>query len=405
MPPRARPTRGRKAAAAATPDDPAPEVAPPAEQELKPEPLSDTVAPEATLTETPAEVPVPEPEVEAPATAPAPPPLFAPTAADFDNSDDEPLPDSPPLDKPKPAWQAALPAPIAPMMRGRSASKSPKKSSKRTPGASQSPTKKRSTKSGSKSSSEAPGITPIANMAPPPRPRSRADQPAEESEVSDDDHDAYSGYDTDDDPVIRTYDVFTTSELAENLYVFQYPVRSAQKPYRKQENCCPIEARLKPKCKVVEIDVPVNVHLNYDEQKGRNWGEVLRKAKQAEGGIAGKATVGAKGGKRRKVKEDDEEEEEPDINYMDFEDAVKKKRILAKQTLGSKMHPDQPKYMLGVFKDGKLNRISTKRPQANNHRRASSYPRSIDPPAPPTVPARRCSTCAGARRFKGCQCF
>lgn len=367
MPPRGRPTRARKAAA--TPADTEPEVAPAKEQEeLKFESLSDTVAPEAAPAETPAELPAPEPEVEAPAEAPAPPPLFAPTAADFDNSDDEPLPDSPPLDKPKPAWQNALPAPIAPMMRGRSVSKSPKKSSKRTPGTSQSPTKKRSTKPGSKSSSEtpAPGIAPVANMAPPPLPRSRVDLPAEDSDNSESDHNAYSGYDTDDDPVIRSYDVYTTSELADSLYVFQYPVRSSEKPYRSATQSCPLEARLKPKSKVVEIDVPMNVHLNYDEQKGRTWGEVLRKAKQAsEGGIAGKVSAGARGGKRRKIKEDDEEEEEPDINYMDFNDAVKKGRILNKQTLGSKMHPDQPKYMLGVFKGGTLKHILMEASDAN----------------------------------------
>ncbi|TGZ85126.1 hypothetical protein EX30DRAFT_337532 [Ascodesmis nigricans] len=202
-------------------------------------------------------------------------------------------------------------------------------------------------------------LAPVASMAPPPlptasaRPHSRTDiaiHSGTESEQSDND------YDSDDDPVVRTYDVFTTSELSEFLYLFQYPVRPAAKPYTKAQNCCPVDARVKAKSGLVEIDVPVNVKYNFDEEKGRIWGDVLRRVKQSEiaSGIVGKAAVAGKGGKRRKVKEEDDEEEELDTMTMPFEEAEKRGRIMNKQTLGSKMQPEETKYMLGVFKDDQL---------------------------------------------------
>ena len=177
------------------------------------------------------------------------------------------------------------------------------------------------------------------------------------SERSEDDDTHYA---SDDDPVVREYNVFMTSELARNLYLFQYPVRSRNKPYTKAQNSCPVGARLKGKAGLVEVDVPVNVGLNFDQEKGRVWGDVLRKSQQAkENGLAGKA-IGARGGKRRKIKgEDEEDEDDVDVMLVDFAEAVKKGRVLNKQTLGSKMQADEAKYMVGIFKNGMLLRVYT----------------------------------------------
>jgi DNA-directed RNA polymerase-3 subunit RPC5 len=160
-------------------------------------------------------------------------------------------------------------------------------------------------------------------------------------------------YESDDDPVVREYDVFMTSELAQSLYLFQYPVRSNTKPYTKAQNACPVDARWKTKAGLVEVDVPVNVGLNFDQEKGRVWGDVLRKSQQAkENGLPGKAMGARAGGKRRKVKGDDDEEDEQDIMFVDFNEALKKGRVLSKQTLGSKIQADEAKYMVGVFTAG-----------------------------------------------------
>lgn len=176
---------------------------------------------------------------------------------------------------------------------------------------------------------------------------------------SDDDSSGPQGVDLDlddDDPVVCSYDIHITASQAPDLYIFQYPVRSKNKPYTKAENACPLEARLKPKSGLIEVDVPMNVHVNYDEEKGRIWGDVLRKAAKEAGKTLGGAAGGAAvGNKRRKVtrgEDEDEDEEEVDVMTMGFEDAVKAGRVLNKQTLGSKMQPDNTKYMVGIFKDG-----------------------------------------------------
>lgn len=162
----------------------------------------------------------------------------------------------------------------------------------------------------------------------------------------------------DDDPVVCSYDIHITASTAPDLYIFQYPVRSKTKPYTKAENTCPLEARFKPKSGLVEVDVPVNVHVNYDEEKGRVWGDILRKAEKEKGKTLGGAAGGAaQGNKRRKVargEDDESEEEEVDVMMMDFADALKAGRVLSRQTLGSKMQPDNTKYMVGIFKNGAL---------------------------------------------------
>lgn len=178
----------------------------------------------------------------------------------------------------------------------------------------------------------------------------------DESEDDVSDWDADTDSDNDNDPVVCSYDIHITASTAPDLYIFQYPVRSKTKPYTKAENTCPLEARFKPKSGLVEVDVPVNVYVNYDEEKGRIWGDVLRKAEKEKGKTLGGGVGGAaQGNKRRKVvrgEDDESEEEEVDVMTMDFADAVKAGRVLSRQTLGSKMQPDNTKYMVGIFKNG-----------------------------------------------------
>ncbi|KAI5818598.1 DNA-directed RNA polymerase III subunit Rpc5, partial [Pyronema omphalodes] len=164
------------------------------------------------------------------------------------------------------------------------------------------------------------------------------------------------GYDSEDDPIVKEYDIYMTSELASSLYLFQYPVRAANKPYTKAQHSCPVDARLKSKAGLIEIDVPVNTAQNFDQEKGKIWGDALhQQVKAKEGGIAGKAAMGSKtGGKRRKVKDESDSEEETDTMLMDFQEALKKGRVFNKQTLGSKIQSDEARYMVGVFRDDQL---------------------------------------------------
>ncbi|XP_023210358.1 DNA-directed RNA polymerase III subunit RPC5-like [Centruroides sculpturatus] len=70
----------------------------------------------------------------------------------------------------------------------------------------------------------------------------------------------------DDDPVVEEIDVYLSKSLADNLYLFQYPVRPSNMTYNDVED---IQARVKPKQQKVELELPLNVQSsNYDKGKG-----------------------------------------------------------------------------------------------------------------------------------------
>lgn len=169
--------------------------------------------------------------------------------------------------------------------------------------------------------------------------------------------------DSDLDPVIKTYDIYFTTALTPHLHLFQYPVRSSSLPYSHMTGDSPTNARMKPQSGVVELDIPINTRRNYDQEKGRRWGEALRKARlEREARISGSSStsrVGV-GGKRRKIAsynndyDDDEEEEEEDIIHVSFEEAKRNGRVLMHQTLAAKLQPDNTRYMVGVFRNSQL---------------------------------------------------
>ncbi|CUS15842.1 unnamed protein product [Tuber aestivum] len=212
---------------------------------------------------------------------------------------------------------------------------------------------------------------PAAAEPPPPPPSQSVPKPiVQPPPLGNEDDDTSGGEETtEEDPVVQTYDIQITTSQLRDLYIFQYPVRPREQPYTKARNACPVEARFKPKSGLVEVDIPVNVHVNYDEEKGRVWGDAMRKAEKeagkAQSGGSGSGRGGGVasgvGGKKRKIlrgeDDNDEEEEgegEEDLMYMDLAAAIKAGRILNRQTLGSKMQPDGTKYMAGVFKNDKL---------------------------------------------------
>lgn len=69
-----------------------------------------------------------------------------------------------------------------------------------------------------------------------------------------------------DDPVVQEVDVFLSKQLAEHLYLFQYPVRPAHMPY---DDVCHLAARIKPEQQRVELELSVNTNsVNYAKSKG-----------------------------------------------------------------------------------------------------------------------------------------
>lgn len=130
----------------------------------------------------------------------------------------------------------------------------------------------------------------------------------------------------------------------------------------------------------MEVDIPINTHVNYDEKKGRRYGNALRKSRViAEGGTMGMAggfnpgarakglAVGAGAGAGAGIVgvEDGEDEittgrrrrqqifagdEEDMLDYEDEKAGV----IMTTQTLGGRIKEPvdgDPVYMLGAFRE------------------------------------------------------
>ncbi|KAK7527042.1 DNA-directed RNA polymerase III subunit Rpc5 [Phyllosticta citriasiana] len=171
-----------------------------------------------------------------------------------------------------------------------------------------------------------------------------------------------------DDPVTAEYDVFITPELQEQIYLLQYPNRDREQPYNDANNCRPLELRLKPEAGFIEVDVPVNVHMNYDKRKGITWGEAMRKAQDngesgfgLSAGFSGlsRAAVPARGAPTSRADIEDMELEEDAVEQMllRFEDANDKGHVLNRQTLGGQIMKDEvgkPSYMLAAFRGKEL---------------------------------------------------
>ncbi|OCK77711.1 hypothetical protein K432DRAFT_427797 [Lepidopterella palustris CBS 459.81] len=173
----------------------------------------------------------------------------------------------------------------------------------------------------------------------------------------------------DDDPVVAEYDVFITPELEEKAYLLQYLNRSKDQPYNYRKQMQPMEMRIKENAGFIEVDVPLNVHYNYNRVKGVGWGEALRKAKddnQTAFGVASgfeRVNVtrggGAAGRPGRSPANHGGLDMEDDIDdYLRrFDDANEKGHVLNKQTLGGQIlkdEPGMPKYMLGTFRGNEL---------------------------------------------------
>jgi len=180
-------------------------------------------------------------------------------------------------------------------------------------------------------------------------------EPMESPKSADDnDNDDLSDDSDPDDRTVASWDVFMTPEIQEKLLLLQYPERSRTQPYNDANHQKPLELRIKPKTGMVEVDVPVNIHANYDREKGVQWGEAVRKSRVLKGGgsygLAGGLGIGAN------PKKDDEEDEDEAISQevllANFEDANNKGHVLNKQTLGGQIvepKDGDPIYMLGTF--------------------------------------------------------
>ena len=160
--------------------------------------------------------------------------------------------------------------------------------------------------------------------------------------------------------VIAEYDIYFNSP-GKRLMLLQYPNRDPGQPYSDKTCSKPLALRVKPKCGLVEVDVPIATHSFFDKKKGITYGEAIRKSRVLqEGGsygLPGGLKAGMGGGMRIRPPNLDQpssiEERSQEALLDDFEDANNKGHVMNKLTLGGQIVPwkdGDPIYMVGVFR-------------------------------------------------------
>lgn len=161
-------------------------------------------------------------------------------------------------------------------------------------------------------------------------------------------------------PILTSFDVFW-NKSPKHIMVLQFPNRQRLQPYNESTLHKPLELRIKPKCGLVEVDVPINIQENYAQARGLQYGLALKKSKilQQGGayGMAGGLGIGAlpansaRGAGKREAERLDESVLE------DFDEANRRGLVMNKITLAGKISrpkDGEPLYAIGVFKERKF---------------------------------------------------
>ncbi|KAI0132375.1 DNA-directed RNA polymerase III complex subunit Rpc37 [Xylariales sp. AK1849] len=164
--------------------------------------------------------------------------------------------------------------------------------------------------------------------------------------------------DSDSDPIIASYPVFTNAAPASTrkLLILQHPNKQGSMRTAFQTLS---EVRIKPGSGMIEVDVPLSYHDgSYDRDKGMRWGQSLVRSMNSKSGgshgLAGGFGVGVpapRGGGRRR---------EEDREIYDWQEAQRRDQVLRTQTLGGQYAgrnaegDNECRWMIGVFRDGNL---------------------------------------------------
>ncbi|KAG2199588.1 hypothetical protein INT47_012188 [Mucor saturninus] len=137
------------------------------------------------------------------------------------------------------------------------------------------------------------------------------------------------------DEVLAEYPIYLTTELTKYLYMFQYPMRST--PFNSKNG--PNAARIKPKAKMVELDLPLDTRSsNYSTERGEDFAMGLNDK-----------TIKTAYDRRM-----EEHEEELSMGHSYKQPKKKEEELLDKMTLTSVEVPKQTKYVVGVIRDEEL---------------------------------------------------
>ena len=163
--------------------------------------------------------------------------------------------------------------------------------------------------------------------------------------------------------VVAQYRLYINKPMGKRAMLIQFPNREVGHEYRAASGNQPSEIRMKPKTGLVEIDIPVDIHVNYQKEKGVEYGEAMRKSRLLqEGGsysLGGGFGIGSKEtlrGDRRVPPPDGPTHEKLMEN---FDDANNKGHVMNKMTLGGQIYPfrnGDPIYMAATFKESERTR-------------------------------------------------
>lgn len=178
------------------------------------------------------------------------------------------------------------------------------------------------------------------------------------AELDDDEEERLKSLDEGLGAVIAEYDMYITNP-GKRLLLLQYPNRDPGQPYSQKTGQKPLELRIKPKCGLVEVDIPMNISTNFDRQKALRFGRAIRNSRTLqEGGSYGlsgglKAGVGPVARTGRGQVKVDEEEPSEDALLENFEEATSRGHVMNKIVLGGRIVPwkdGDPIYMIGAFR-------------------------------------------------------
>lgn len=165
--------------------------------------------------------------------------------------------------------------------------------------------------------------------------------------------------------VVKKYRLFINKPTGKRAMLIQYPNRNIRQEYRTACGNKPSEVRIKPKCGLVEVDIPVNPHIEYNKEKGVEYGEAMRKSRLLqEGGsysLGGGLGIAPKGASRPDRVVPLPEGPSHEKLLENFDDANNKGHVMNKITLGGQVYPfknGDPIYMTATFKDGEYIRSS-----------------------------------------------
>ena len=142
------------------------------------------------------------------------------------------------------------------------------------------------------------------------------------------------------------------------VLLLQYPNRQGNQLYCDENGQKPLEIRIKPKSGLVEVDAPINVDDSFDQERGLDFGDALRKSRDLPrhgaqglgGGLGIDPIKNSKGGT-------DTAENPAKARLMEnFKDSNNKGYVMNKITLGGRIiafREGDPIYAIATFENGR----------------------------------------------------